>query len=141
MTLRKGRLLEEAGQAGGRLSQRLILKVEWLRTGKKAPKVVYLGVLGKMRIVKLGTFKPNERRTYRLTPTSPTAALRRGLRETTPTWAPISQSSSIGGAGRSSSIRMPTRLDSERVGPVRIVLFVRRLDARPGYRFFSHFCR
>jgi hypothetical protein len=67
MTLRKGRLLEEAGQAGGRLSQRLILKVEWLRTGKKAPKVVYLGVLGKMRIVKLGTFKPNERRTYRLT--------------------------------------------------------------------------
>jgi hypothetical protein len=33
------------------------------------------------------------------------------------------------------------RLDSERVGPVHIVLFVRRLDARPGYRFFSHFCR
>ena len=67
MTLRKSKLIEEAGRTGGRLSQRILLKVEWVRTGKKKPKVVYLGVLGKMRIVKLGTFKPKEKRTYRLT--------------------------------------------------------------------------
>ena len=67
MTLRKNAVRENVGLAGGRLSQRLLLKVEWLRTGKKKPKVVYLGVLGSMRIVKLGTFKPKERRTYRLT--------------------------------------------------------------------------
>jgi hypothetical protein len=67
MTLRKSRVRENAGMTGGKLSQRMLLKVEWLRTGKKRPKVVYLGVLGTMRVVKLGTFKPKERRTYRLT--------------------------------------------------------------------------
>ena len=66
MTLRKSRLIEEPGLAGGRLSQRMRLEVEWLRKGKK-PKVVYFGVLGRMPVVKLGDFKPKEQRTCRLT--------------------------------------------------------------------------
>lgn len=123
MTLRKNGVRENAGLVGGKLSQRLLLKVEWLRTGKKKPKVVYLGVLSSMRIVKLGTFKPKERRTYRSRPTSPTADPPLERRETTPTWAPISRSSSTGGAGRSSSARAPAPCGSRT------------------YRAFSHFCR
>jgi spore coat-associated protein N len=67
MSLRKSGVRENAGLAGGKLSQRMLLKVEWLRTGTRKPKVVYLGVVGAMRVVKLGTFKAGERRTYRLT--------------------------------------------------------------------------
>jgi hypothetical protein len=79
MTLRKSGVRENVGLAGGRLSQRILLKVEWVRTGKKTPKLVYLGVLGKMRIVKLGTFKPRERRTYRLTAYFPDGGAASGL--------------------------------------------------------------
>jgi hypothetical protein len=66
VTLGKSRLIEDAGVYGGRLSQRLLLKVEWIQNGKR-PIPEYWGMLSKMRTVKLGVFKPREVRWYLLT--------------------------------------------------------------------------
>ena len=58
------KLVETPGSGGGRLSYRLVLTVKRLST-KHRPILVYTGPLRQMPMLKLGTFKPRETRTYR----------------------------------------------------------------------------
>lgn len=59
-------LSERPGLGGGRLSERLDLRVEQL-SNQAAAATVHRGSLASMSRVKLGTFEPGESRTYRFT--------------------------------------------------------------------------
>jgi hypothetical protein len=58
------KLVETPGSGGGRLSYRLVLTVKRLST-KHRPILVYTGPLRQMPMLKLGTFRAKESRTYR----------------------------------------------------------------------------
>ena len=58
------KLIETQGAGGGRLSYRLVLVVKRLST-KRRPQLVYSGPLREMPMLKLGTFRPRETRTYK----------------------------------------------------------------------------
>jgi hypothetical protein len=60
------RLVETPGRDGGRLSSRLVLVVKRLQRARR-PHIVYAGALRKMPLVRLGVFRPGERRRYRFT--------------------------------------------------------------------------
>lgn len=60
------KLTETYGQGGGSLSLRLVLKVQRI-SAKRRPRTLYYGPLRKMPLVKLGRFRPRERRQYRFT--------------------------------------------------------------------------
>jgi hypothetical protein len=58
------RLRETRGAGGGLLSRRLVITVERLRR-YRLPRLEYRGLLWELRGVKLGVFRPGERRAYR----------------------------------------------------------------------------
>jgi hypothetical protein len=58
------KLVETTGAGGGRLSYRLMLTVKRLSATRR-PQLVYSGPLRQMPLLKLGKFKPREKRTYR----------------------------------------------------------------------------
>jgi hypothetical protein len=58
------RLREARGAGGGLLSRRLVITVERLRR-HRLPRLEYRGLLWELRGVRLGVFRPGERRTYR----------------------------------------------------------------------------
>ena len=58
------KLVETQGAGGGRLSYRLVLVVKRLSTTRR-PQLVYSGPLRRMPLLKLGAFRPREKRTYR----------------------------------------------------------------------------
>lgn len=60
------RLVETQGMGGGRLSYRLVLTVKRLWT-RRRPQLVYSGPLRQMPMLKLGAFRPREKRKYRFT--------------------------------------------------------------------------
>ena len=60
------KLIETQGTGGGRLSYRLVLVVRRLSL-KRRPRLVYSGPLRQMPLLKLGTFRPRETRTYTFT--------------------------------------------------------------------------
>jgi hypothetical protein len=57
------KLIETQGTGGGRLSYRLVLVVKRLAANRR-PQLVYSGPLRQMPLLKLGTFKSRETRTY-----------------------------------------------------------------------------
>lgn len=67
-SLTKHGLREQPGRGGGKLSERLDLRVEEV-TAQQSRAAVYSGALGSMSSQALGTFKPGESRTYRFTVT------------------------------------------------------------------------
>jgi len=58
------KLVETQGTGGGRLSYRLVLVVKRLSATRR-PQLVYAGPLRRMPLLKLGTFRAREKRTYR----------------------------------------------------------------------------
>ena len=60
------KLVETKGPGGGRLSYRLVLVVKQLSNRRRA-KVLYRGPLRRMPLMKLGKFRPRERREYKFT--------------------------------------------------------------------------
>lgn len=64
------KLVETQGAGGGHLSYRLVLTVKRLSSTRR-PKIVYCGSLRRMPMLKLGTFRARETRTYRFTVTFP----------------------------------------------------------------------
>ena len=60
------KLVETRGPGGGRLSYRLVLVVKQLSNRRRA-KVLYRGPLRRMPLMKLGKFRPRERREYKFT--------------------------------------------------------------------------
>ena len=60
------KLVDVQATGGGSLSYRLVLTVKRLST-KRRPQLVYTGPLRQLPMVKLGTFRPRERRIYRFT--------------------------------------------------------------------------
>jgi hypothetical protein len=60
------KLVDVQATGGGSLSYRLVLTVKRLST-KRRPQLVYTGPLRQLPLVKLGTFRPRERRIYRFT--------------------------------------------------------------------------
>lgn len=67
-SLTKYGLRERPGRGGGKLSERLDLRVEEV-IRQAAPATLYSGALDSMPRQTLGTFKPDESRTYRFTVT------------------------------------------------------------------------
>ena len=57
------KLVETPGQGGGRLSYRLVLTVKRL-SARRRPQLMYTGPLRAMPMVKLGVFRPREKRIY-----------------------------------------------------------------------------
>lgn len=57
------KLIETPGDGGGRLSFRLVLTVKRL-SARRRPQLVYSGPLREMPMLRLGVFRPRERRTY-----------------------------------------------------------------------------
>lgn len=70
MYLGLSHLVDTPGPAGGRLSLRLWLTVRRVGHGRR-PHVLYSGPLRSMPLVRLGVFRPRERRHYRLTVSFP----------------------------------------------------------------------
>jgi len=61
-------LVDSPGNSVGRLSYRLVLKVQRI-SNKRRPQTVYYGPLRDLPMVGLGVFKPREKRTYLFTMT------------------------------------------------------------------------
>ncbi len=66
ISVRLTRWVETPGKGGARFSQRLVLLVQRMYS-RRRPRTLYRGPLRQMRPLRLGTFRPGEKRTYRFT--------------------------------------------------------------------------